>query len=61
MVIGSGAGLSSTEDSAAHEVIRRAKTYEGAGMRSFIEEPPFVWERAEGARIVDADGRQYTD
>ena len=61
MVIGSGAGLSSTEDSAAHEVIRRAKTYEGAGMRSFIEEPPFVWERAEGARIVDADGRSYVD
>ena len=30
-------------------------------MRSFIEDPPFVWERASGAHIEDADGRRYID
>lgn len=45
----------------AASVIRRAKALEGAGMRSFLEEPPFVWERATGATIEDADGRRYTD
>lgn len=34
---------------------------EGAGMRSFLDDPPFVWERASGARITDIDGREYVD
>ncbi|HEX7247206.1 MAG TPA: aspartate aminotransferase family protein [Actinomycetota bacterium] len=45
----------------ARDVIRRAMSREGAGMRSFIEDPPFVWERASGAHIEDADGRRYID
>lgn len=42
-------------------VVRRAKAREGAGMRSFADDPPFVWERASGARIEDADGKSYID
>lgn len=30
-------------------------------MRTFVDERPFVWERASGATIEDADGRRYTD
>ena len=45
----------------ARDVIRRARSKEGAGMRSFIDDPPFVWERASGAHIEDADGRRYVD
>lgn len=50
-----------SSDTRARDVIRRTKSREGAGMRSFIEDPPFVWERASGANIEDADGRRYVD
>jgi len=43
------------------EIASRTRKYEGAGMRSFQEDPPFVWDRASGARITDADGREYID
>lgn len=48
-------------ETGARDVVRRARSREGAGMRSFIEDPPFVWERAAGAHIDDADGRRYVD
>lgn len=43
------------------EVIERCRRLEGGGLRTFSEDPPFVWERAEGATIIDAAGRRYTD
>jgi 4-aminobutyrate aminotransferase-like enzyme len=43
------------------DIVRRAKAREGAGMRSFLDDPPFVWERASGAVIEDADGRRFVD
>lgn len=30
-------------------------------MRTFVDERPFAWSRADGATIVDIDGRRYTD
>lgn len=53
------ASLSSA--SRATEVVARMRDLEGAGMRSFVDDPPFVWERASGARITDVDGREYVD
>ena len=47
--------------SRAAEIVARMRDLEGAGMRSFLEDPPFVWERASGARITDVDGREYID
>jgi 4-aminobutyrate aminotransferase-like enzyme len=43
------------------EVIERCRRLEGGGLRTFAEDPPFAWERAEGATIWDAAGRAYTD
>lgn len=43
------------------EIARRIHALEGSGLRTFVEDPPFVWERAFGATIEDADGRRYTD
>jgi 4-aminobutyrate aminotransferase-like enzyme len=48
-------------DSRATEVVARMRDLEGAGMRSFLDDPPFVWKRASGARITDVDGREYVD
>jgi 4-aminobutyrate aminotransferase-like enzyme len=45
----------------ADEIVERMRTFEGAGMRSFVEDPPFVWASASGARITDADGAAYID
>ena len=43
------------------EIARRIHAVEGSGLRTFVEDPPLVWERAHGATIEDADGRRYTD
>ena len=48
------------QDEAA-EITERCRRLEGGGLRTFVEDPPFVWERAEGATIIDAAGRRYTD
>ena len=48
------ASLSSA--SRATEVVARMRDLEGAGMRSFVDDPPFVWERASGARIDRLSG-----
>lgn len=43
------------------DIVRRLRHLEGGGLRTFMEDPPLVWERAEGCWIYDADGRQYLD
>ncbi|MDF2764490.1 MAG: 4-aminobutyrate--2-oxoglutarate transaminase, partial [Rhodospirillales bacterium] len=43
------------------EIVERCRRLEGGGLRTFVEDPPFVWERAEGATIFDAAGRAYAD
>ena len=45
----------------ADAVVERMRGLEGAGMRSFLDDPPFVWGRASGARITDVDGKEYID
>jgi 4-aminobutyrate aminotransferase len=50
-----------TADGAMAEIAERCRRLEGGGLRTFAEDPPFVWERAEGATIWDAAGRAYTD
>jgi 4-aminobutyrate aminotransferase-like enzyme len=50
-----------TADRATAEIAERRRGLEGGGLRTFAEDPPFVWERAEGATIWDAAGRAYTD
>src|SRR5918995_1074485 len=46
---------------ASRDVAERCRRFEGGGLRTFVEDPPFVWDRAEGCRIYDADGRAYLD
>ncbi|MGH6954519.1 MAG: aminotransferase class III-fold pyridoxal phosphate-dependent enzyme, partial [Alphaproteobacteria bacterium] len=43
------------------EIIARMRRLEGGGLRTFVEDQPFVWERAEGSTVEDADGRHYLD
>lgn len=45
----------------ADEIVERMRSVEGAGMRSFVEDPPFVLASASGARLTDADGAEYID
>lgn len=45
----------------AADVVARIARWEGAGMRTFVDDDPFVVERAHGATIEDADGRRSTD
>lgn len=45
----------------AADIVDRLRRLEGGGLRTFLEDPPLVWERAEGCWIYDADGRQYLD
>jgi 4-aminobutyrate aminotransferase len=42
-------------------VIERIRRLEGGGLRTFVDEDPLVWDRAEGAWIWDADGERYLD
>ena len=48
-------------EEAIAEIVERCRRLEGGGLRTFADDPPFVWERAEGATIIDAAGRRYTD
>jgi 4-aminobutyrate aminotransferase-like enzyme len=43
------------------DIVERLRRLEGGGLRTFAEDPPFVWERAEGCHVEDADGRRYLD
>ena len=43
------------------EIAERVRALEGSGLRTFVDDPPFVWQRASGTTIEDADGRTYLD
>ena len=47
--------------SRASEIVERLRKREGGGLRTFAEDPPFVWENAKGCHVEDADGRRYLD
>ncbi len=47
--------------SAGAAIAARLRRLEGGGLRTFAEDPPLVWERAEGCWITDADGKAYLD
>ena len=46
---------------ASEAVLSRLRALEGTGMRTFSDPEPTVWERTEGTRVWDADGREYLD
>jgi 4-aminobutyrate aminotransferase-like enzyme len=46
---------------ASDEVRDRIRRLEGTGMRTFSDPEPLVWERTEGCRVWDRDGRSYLD
>ena len=47
--------------SRGRDIVERLRRFEGGGLRTFAEDPPFVWEKAEGCHVEDADGRRYLD
>lgn len=47
--------------SRAGDIVARLRKLEGGGLRTFSEDPPFVWEKAEGCYVEDADGWRYLD
>jgi 4-aminobutyrate aminotransferase-like enzyme len=47
--------------SRASDIVDRLRKLEGGGLRTFAEDPPFVWENAKGCHVEDADGRRYLD
>ena len=46
---------------AGSEIVERIRRLEGGGLRTFVEDDPLVWERAEGACVEDAEGCRYID
>lgn len=46
---------------ASDSICDRIRALEGTGMRTFTDPEPLVWERTEGSRVWDADGREYLD
>ena len=47
--------------SANAAIAARMRRLEGGGLRTFADDPPLVWEHAEGCWIEDADGKRYLD
>src|SRR5690349_1794031 len=47
--------------SQARDIVERLRRLEGGGLRTFAEDRPFVWVKAEGCHVEDADGRRYLD
>ena len=47
--------------SRGRDIVERLRRLEGGGLRTFAEDPPIVWEKAEGCHVWDADGRRYLD
>lgn len=43
------------------DITERLRRLEGGGLRTFADPEPFVWDRAEGAHIWDADGKRHLD
>src|SRR5437763_1167600 len=52
---------SSARTNRSTEIIARVRALEAPGLRSFVQEKPFVIERANGSDVVDADGNEYID
>src|SRR4029077_5031801 len=53
---GQDPGVSNSQD-----IVARLHKLEGGGLRTFAEDPPLVWEKAEGCHVWDADGKRYLD
>jgi len=53
-------GSASTPDS-AERILEQCRLHEGSGLRTFIDESPVVWDRAQGCRIWDVSGKEYLD
>ncbi|HEY8014159.1 MAG TPA: aminotransferase class III-fold pyridoxal phosphate-dependent enzyme, partial [Dongiaceae bacterium] len=47
--------------SKSQDIVARLRKLEGGGLRTFAEDPPLVWEKAEGCHVWDADGKRYLD
>ena len=47
--------------SQSQDIVERLRKLEGGGLRTFAEDPPMVWEKAEGCHVWDADGKRYLD
>jgi 4-aminobutyrate aminotransferase-like enzyme len=52
---------SAAPGAAGGDIMARLRRLEGGGLRTFAEDPPMTWERAEGCWIHDADGKAYLD
>lgn len=46
---------------ASAAIVERLRRHEGGGLRTFVDDDPLVWHRAEGTWVEDADGRRYLD
>jgi len=53
--------VSASAVSAGADIVERLRRLEGGGLRTFAEDPPLVWERAEGCHVWDVDGQRYLD
>src|SRR5258707_189604 len=53
---GQDPGVSKSQD-----IVARLRKLEGGGLRTFAEDPPLVWEKADGCHVWDADGKRYLD
>jgi 4-aminobutyrate aminotransferase-like enzyme len=43
------------------QLLDRLRRVEGGGLRTFVEDPPLAWHRAQSCWIEDPDGKRYTD
>jgi 4-aminobutyrate aminotransferase-like enzyme len=46
---------------AALDIVERCRRLEGGGLRTFVEDPPTVWNRASGCWVEDPDGTRWLD
>ena len=47
--------------SRSEDIVAKLRRLEGGGLRTFAEDPPLVWEKAQGCHVEDADGKRYLD
>lgn len=47
--------------SRTQQLLDRLRRVEGGGLRTFVEDPPLAWHRAQGWWIEDPDGKRYID
>ncbi len=43
------------------DIRAQTRTFEGSGLRTFAQQEPIVWQRTEGSRVWDAEGREYLE